>query len=309
MKFWAFLSFRPRRALPLAFAVACVSGVAFLAIVRCDRSERGPASAGGPPAADGAPPGVAARATLLQRVTVSGAVAPRKRQDVKPPYNGYVAKIYVKTGDRVRAGDPLVTFSPSLARDDANYPIRAAFAGIVSQVLRVEGEYVAEQSEQNLVARVDDVSELYVQASVPELDVAKTKIGQEAMIRVAALGSTNMRGKIAEIALSAREKERWSSSSSEFAMRVTILDRDPRLMPGMTALMDVITAKRVNVLALAHEYVQQDSEGSFVTLASGEVRRVTLGLQTEEAVEIVAGLREGERAQPIDYLNLPKQAD
>ena len=253
--------------------------------------------------------GVIKRVNLAQRVTVSGQIWPRKRQDIKPPYVGFIAKMFVKVGDHVKKGDPLVTFSPSLSGTDSNFPLRAGFDGVVTQVMKTEGEYLADATDQNLVARLEDLTELSVLGSVPELDVAKVKIGEDAMIRVSALPGETFKGKIHEIALSARDKERWSSASTEFQVKATVTTRDPRLMTGMSALMDVITAKRQGVMALTHEYIQEDQEGDFVTLAGGEIRRVHLGLQTDEAAEILDGVKVGERAMPINFLSLPKQAE
>jgi len=70
--------------------------------------------------------------------------------------------------------------------------------------------------------------------------------------------------------------------------------------------MDVVTDKREKVLVLGHEYIQEEpSGGYFVTLESGEKRKITVGLQTEEAAEILSGLAEGDRTRPIDFLSLP----
>jgi hypothetical protein len=73
----------------------------------------------------------------------------------------------------------------------------------------------------------------------------------------------------------------------------------------MSVVMDVITNKRESVMALSHEFIQEDEEGYFVNLENGNKKRVKLGLQTDEAAEILSGLTEGEKVRPIDFLNLP----
>lgn len=246
------------------------------------------------------------RQDLIQRVTISGQVYPKRRLDVKTPYTGYVRKLYVKIGERVKAGDPLITFSPSLGEGETNYPIRAAFNGVVTQVQSQEGEYLMNGSPA-IVVRVDDLSELYVQASVPELDVAKIRVGQEAKIKISSLLGEIFKGVITETALAAVDKgdDRWGSSSSEYKIKVLIEAKESKLLPGMSALLDVITNKAENALVLSHEYIQQDDGRYFVTLASGEQKDITLGLQTEEAVEVKSGLNEGDRVRVIDFMSLP----
>ena len=250
--------------------------------------------------------GVVKRQDLTQRVTISGQVWPRKRLDIRPPYSGYVLKLYVKVGDHIKEHDPIITFSPSLSSGETNFPIRAGFDGVVTQVLKAEGEYILETATDNLVVREEDLSQLTILATVPELDIAKVKKGQEALVKVSALPSATFKATIEEIALSARDKDKYSSSSTDFQIKAKLVSHDPRLLTGMSALMDVITAKSENVLVLPQEYVQETDDKVFVTLESGEKREVTTGLQTDEAVEIKSGLNEGDRVLPIDFASLPK---
>ena len=91
------------------------------------------------PAAPPETSGLVTRQDLTQRVTISGQVWPLHRLDVKAPYAGFIRKVYVQIGDHVKVDDPLVTFSPSLGKEETNFPIRAAFAGTVTQVFAGRG--------------------------------------------------------------------------------------------------------------------------------------------------------------------------
>lgn len=254
--------------------------------------------------------GVVKRQDLIQRITISGPVTSLKRLDVKPSFVGYVQKIHVQVGDMVKPGDPLVTFSPSLSNSETNYPVRATFPGQVTMVLKTQGEYVADTGDQNLVIRVEDKSQLFVTASVPELDIAKVKVGQKASIKVSSLVGESFNGSIKEISLSAKDKDRWSSSSTEFQIKIAIDSTDQRLFSGMSALCDVITARADKALVLTHEYIQPDDDGNyFVTLENGQKRNLKVGLQTDEGVEVKEGLQEGDRVRIIDFLSLPKVED
>lgn len=247
------------------------------------------------------------RQDLTQRVTISGVLWPKKRLDIKPPFNGYIEKIFVKIGDKVKVGTPLITFSPSLGKGETNFPVRSAFDGVVSQIIKTEGEYVTESGNQNLILRVEDVSDLYVLAAVPELDIAKVKIGQEATVRVSSLLGETFTGSISEISLSAQEKDQngMSNSNTEFQVRIHLNSHDPRLLPGMSALMDILTNKATSVLTLPHEYVQEENGKYYVTTTNAEKKPVEVGLQTESDVEIKSGLNEGDKVKIVDFLNTP----
>lgn len=254
--------------------------------------------------------GTVTRQDLVQRITISGPVAAKRRLDIRPSFAGYVQKIYVKIGDHVKINDPLVTFSPSLSKVETNYPVRATFNGEVTQVLKTEGEYVSDTGDQNLVMRVEDFTDLFVMATVPELDVSKVKIGQRAIVKVSSLVDESFPGEIREIGLSARDKDKWSSSSTEFQVKIALNTHDPRLLPGMSALCDVVTNHADKTLVLGHEFIQEDNQNHyFVTLAGGERRDIKLGLRTDEGVEVKDGLNEGEKVRVIDFLSLPKVMD
>ncbi len=248
--------------------------------------------------------GTVQRKELLQQVSITGQLVAKRRLDVKPRFPGYIVRLYVKVGDRLKVGDPIVTFSPSLGGNELNYPVRAPFAGTVTQVLRAEGEYLVDTGEQNLVARLEDLSELSILATVPELDIAKIKVGQTAMARVSALVGERFEAVIQEISMSARDKDRWSSSSTEFQIKGAVRSKDARLLPGMSALMDIVTNRRDQVLALPHEYIFMEDGKYYATLLGGEKREIKVGLQTDEAAEIIDGLVEGDRVRTVDFLNI-----
>lgn len=256
---------------------------------------RGPQKAG---------PGVVQKGNLSQRITIAGKVFPRKNSSIAPPYNGYIKKIYVKIGDEVKEGAPLVAITQSLnAIGEQVYPIRAPFDGVIVSVDKREGEYVETNKANNQIVRVDDLTELYVQGEIAEIDVPKVKLGQETLIRAAAVGDRTYKGELKELAIAARIKEDWSRSGDrvEYPARIRVVDADKQLFPGMSVSVDIIADSRKDVLVLSHEYIDREGEEYTVQLKTGEKRKVKLGLQTDEAFEILEGLKEGERVEPVDF--------
>ncbi len=242
---------------------------------------------------------------LLQRVTIAGILVPQRRTVIMAPFNGYVKKIFVRVGDIVKAGDPLVSVVQSLNSGEDTYPMRAPFPGRVVGIQKTEGENVKQNDEKEFILKIDDMSQVFIEADIPEMDRVKIVKGQEAIVKVTAILDRSYKGIVRDMDLSARETERWSRASQvEFPMRVEITDSDTKLYSGMTAIIDIITAKRENVFMLRHEYLRKKGEEYFVTLKSGERRNVKVGIQNEEVFEIVSGLTEKDKVRLVDFLSL-----
>lgn len=241
------------------------------------------------------------RGDLLQKVTVAGNVVPIRYSLVTAPYTGYVRKLYVNVGDTVKAGAPLVSVTQSLQSTDPVYPLRAPFSGLISQVMRLEGEFVRQDDTASYILRVDDFSKMYIDATVPEADRTKLRVGQSAVARATALGEKTYSAVIKEIAFAAKVQNSWSETQVLFPVRLEILKTDRDLVSGLSVLVDVETAKRSNVLQVGVEFVEKKNGKFFVTLQDGSRKEVAVGIQNEEVVEIVSGLSEGDKVRQVDF--------
>jgi HlyD family secretion protein len=254
--------------------------------------------------------GVVKRGDIVQRATIAGTTIPNRKTIIAAPYNGYVRKIYVHIGDKVKAGDPIVSIAQSLRGSGEDpYPLRAPFAGTVVQVLKTEGEYVEQgtgATGSSALVRIDDLSQIFVDASCPELEVEKLKIDQPAVIKASAILDHNYEGKIEDISLAAKEQKDWDKSRVEFPVTIRVTNQDASIMPGMSVIVDVIAKELKNVLILGHEFVFKEGDKYFVTTEKGVKKEVQVGLQDDDAVEIKSGLKEGEKIRQIDYLSLNK---
>lgn len=239
---------------------------------------------------------------IIQRVTIAGIVTPIKKTIITAPYNGYVKKLFVKIGDIVKQGDPIVSVVQSLQSGDSPFPLRSPLNGTVVQIEKFEGEFVKEGDPKEFILRIDDSSKLYVVANAPEIDRVKVKSGQDAVIKASAILNRKYKGIIRELSLAAREKDQWSRSQVvEFPIRIEITDNDEMIKSGMSVVIDVITSKKENVLTLRHEFIRRENEKYYVVLASGKKKDIQVGIQNEEGFEIVSGLEEGEKIKQIDF--------
>ena len=250
--------------------------------------------------------GSVTRGDLIQRVTIAGSLNPKRKTLISAPYNAYIRKLYVQIGQAVKDGDPIVSLAQSLRGNaEDSFPLRAPFAGIVVQVLKTEGEFV-EQGIANSLVRIDDLSQLFVEASAPEIEVDKLKIGQEVVIKASAILGRSYKGKIDRISLAAKEQKDWDKSRVEFPVMIQVLDHDAQLKPGMSVIVDIITGKLKNVLTVRHEFIQKEGDKYFVVTENGTKKSVEVGIQNEDFFEIKGGVAEGEKIRQTDFLSLLK---
>jgi multidrug resistance efflux pump len=174
--------------------------------------------------------GSVTKGDVIQRVTVAGAVAPNKRSIITAPFKGYVQNLYVKLGQAVKEGTPLFSLSESLVSPENNHPIRAPFSGTVVQVQKSEGEYVKDNDLTDFVLRIDDFSKFFVLAEAPEIEAIRLKVGQEAIIRAAAVVNRSYKGIVREISLAAKTSQPKPKRSGHAANKLFSISRSKLLM-------------------------------------------------------------------------------
>ena len=170
--------------------------------------------------------------------------------------------------------------------------VRAPSPGTVTALLTVPGAPVDPLTP---VAAVADLERLAVTLDLSEFDVARVKPGLRAVVSVDALGGKSFPGKVLFAALSGVN----TGGVVTFPVRVGIAHA-AGLRPGMNVSVRIVVAKRLDVVQVPLEAVSRDEEDrAIVTVvdAAGETsdRQVTLGLASIKNVEIVKGLRVGER--------------
>jgi multidrug efflux pump subunit AcrA (membrane-fusion protein) len=273
-------------------------GLGLMTVVACSAS-------GG----DGARTGRAEIQDLEQRIAVSGTLRGKRSSYITPAYSGYVTDLRVKLGDKVKENDPLVRIAQTVDQPHAQiFPIRAPFAGVVTQVLKSAGEYVTSSASyssgvsDSSVLRLDDLSEFWLESAVPEIDIDKVKKGLSSQVRPNALGGSSYEGVVREISLSAKEStDRWDRGKVEFSVLIQISNPDEKLRPGMSAVADIIAARVDDVITLSHEFVHRRGDDYYVVDLKDNEIPVQVGLSNESIVEIKSGLKAGTEVKMIDF--------
>jgi len=169
--------------------------------------------------------------------------------------------------------------------------VRAPARGTVTALFSVPGAPVDPLTP---VATIADLDRLEVTVDLSEFDVARVRAGLKATVSVDALGGKSFPGKVLFAALTGTT----NGGVVTFPVRVG-LAHTVALKPGMNVSVRILVAKRLDVVQVPLEAVARDDEDRpivNVVDAAGDTapRRVTLGLASNENVEIVKGLRAGE---------------
>ena len=165
-------------------------------------------------------------------------------------------------------------------------------------------------SNPTVIMRIADLSQKQITAKVDETDIGNVRVGQKATFTVDAYNGKTFTATVSKISQTDLDNS-WntsstsgSSSSSSAAViyySVTLDVNDPEglLMPSMTARVEIETANKDNALAVPLSALKTDSNGSYVVIVkkdgTTENRYVETGIYSDDNVEIVSGLSEGEQ--------------
>jgi HlyD family secretion protein len=171
--------------------------------------------------------------------------------------------------------------------------VRAPTAGTVTALLTTRGAPVDTSTP---IVTVADLDQLAVNVDLSEFDVARVRPGLKATVSVDALGGKIFPG----IVLFAAPTGTDNGGVVTFPVRIG-LSSGRELRPGMNVSVRITVARRHNVLQVPLEAVSQEGDEPTVTLVRGSgdetARAVRLGLANNKNVQIVKGLRAGERVR------------
>ena len=142
------------------------------------------------------------------------------------------------------------------------------------------------------VVTVAQINVLRLRIPVPESIAAVVKIGDSADVHVQATGE-HFTGKIARFTNS------LDPSTRTMQVEIEVPNPTYRLQPGMYANVQLSAASRPNILAVPIEAIRRSENKTSVLVVDSQnrvqSRDVQTGVQSSNAVEIVAGLSPGER--------------
>lgn len=280
------------------------------------------------------------RGDVTDTISVFGQVVAENFAEVTTLVSGVVKKVNVQEGDTVKAGDVLVELddtdyrlayvkalqnyetaknsgSKLLAeqrqleleianRDLERCKITSPVDGTVVTLNVKVGDYV--KSFSDIIAKVTDLSSLYVSAAIEEIDYPQVKVGQTAVITLDAFEGLNLPGSVTYIGNEAQTvsgivnvpiKVRFASQGLQDDIRTTrqLKNSIIKIIPGLSCEVEIIVSSKTDAIIVPNAAITFEGKKAYVTVKNGETtekREITVGERTSSGYEIIDGLEEGE---------------
>ncbi|HZT29776.1 MAG TPA: efflux RND transporter periplasmic adaptor subunit [Bryobacteraceae bacterium] len=148
------------------------------------------------------------------------------------------------------------------------------------------------------IAEIPDLSEMYVDLKLEEVDRGKLKLGQHVRMRVDAIPEKEFVGDLDWISpIAALIFKGMGTSEKTFPARATLKNLDPRLRPGMSASAEIIIERDPNALLIPTRASFADQGKPAVWIQRGQhfqIRHITVGKRNEDDLVVLSGLKEGD---------------
>jgi HlyD family secretion protein len=148
------------------------------------------------------------------------------------------------------------------------------------------------------ICEIPDLSQMYVDLKLEEVDRGKLKLGQQVKIRVDAIPDKEFIAELDWISpIAALVFRGGATPEKTFPARATLKNLDDRLRPGMSSTSEIIIEREANVLMIpARASFAKDGKPA-VYIQSGKdfkTKQIEVGRQNDEDLIVTGGLKEGD---------------
>ena len=169
--------------------------------------------------------------------------------------------------------------------------IKAPFNGIVTVLNARHGDVIQPGAQ---AVQIDDLSKLYLDVQISEVDIPFVEVGQIAQLIFDAYFESTFEGRVVEIAPVGTPVQ----GVVEYNVRIEMLDSDDRIKPGMTAAVNIVVDEKEDVFVVPNDAIVSidGQEHVFVRRNGGyEGVPVSLGSYSDFYSEVLeADIEEGE---------------
>lgn len=148
------------------------------------------------------------------------------------------------------------------------------------------------------IAEIPDLSEMYVDLKLEEVDRGKLRLAQMVKVRVDAIPDKEFDAELDYISpIAALVFKGGSTPEKTFPARATLKSLDPRLRPGMSASTEVIIEREPNTLLIPVRASFSKDGKPAVYVQRGKdfaIRPIQVGKQNDEDIIVTGGLKEGD---------------
>jgi HlyD family secretion protein len=169
--------------------------------------------------------------------------------------------------------------------------LEAPFSGTVTTANLKVGDQVTATT---LGFRIDDLSHMYADIQVTEVDINRISIGQNATLTFDAIPGKDYKAKVTDVG----SVGTTVSGVVNFNVTVEIIDADAQVKPGMTAAVNIIVNQLDNILVIQNRSVRLKDGKRVIYILKNNVPtpvNVTIGASSDTTSELLSGdVKEGD---------------
>ncbi len=187
----------------------------------------------------------------------------------------------------------------NVANDRIETVVRSPITGFILEKTVQIGDPVVPLTtyqEGTVLMTMAEMKDLMFRGTVDEIDVGKLHEGMPVTIKIGALPEAKIDGMLSKISLKAKKQE----SATVFPVEISLVDmHGTQLRAGYSANADIIIAQRDSAVMIPERLVTFAGDSATVTVllpdGKAEKRAIKTGLSDALNVEVVSGLKEGEK--------------
>lgn len=228
--------------------------------------------------------------TIEKSVIINGEILARNQVTIFPNVGGRLVETRLAVGDRVNRGDVVAFIDPSRPGEVySRSPVVSTVSGTVLQAPFNIGDTLSTQSG---IYVVGDLSSLMIETYIAERFVTSIELGMSADLWFEAIPGEIFKAQVSEI------NPVLDPASRTLRIRLRFTEPDSRIRAGMFATISLVTNRKENIPVIPRISVIS-TYGSWIVFVVDEnniARRrvVTLGIDSEDFVEILSGVEIGE---------------
>ena len=229
---------------------------------------------------------VAQFAPIQQSITVLAEVKllPESQLIITPRFLGRISQVYVRLGEQVKKGQPLVTIEP-ITVGSQPITLTALIEGAIIQQNSTVGQAV---SAGDVLIKVADFKKILAKGLMYESpDLGKIQVGQHVLLGVTSYPNQFFKGVIQRLSPAIDEQTRT------FSIYALVENTDEKLMPNMQGDLTIEVGDELMLLTVPERAVLGTLGNHFIYVAEGmtfERRSVELGIRRGAKREIISGL-------------------
>lgn len=172
--------------------------------------------------------------------------------------------------------------------DKAN--ITSPIDGTVTRVNAKIGRIPSAQDQMKALFIVENLDQLLIEVTISEYDISHIQLGQKARVTSDILGfGESIEGEVYSIAPTGESIVGSTTKEMRIPVKIKITANDSKMIAGVNAKVDILVAKKEDVLYVPLEAILDEGEASFILLGNDSIIKkipIEKGLESISNVEI-----------------------